>query len=483
MANLKARKSKDGRITSYQIRVFRGYDEYGRQKMTTETYKVDPELTDKQNRTKAEAMAIEFEEQCKQGFAPEKNLTFEQYSERFLKQKQEENTKHSTLAGYRRALLRINAGIGHLQLTKLKPDHIQQLYSQFRQEGIRGNSEKAICKVDLKQLLKQKKITKEELSKKAGVSLAVISSCYHQKNIMPDKAEAIAEILEIDVNDLFDFIKDDTPLSAKTIKEHQRIVYEILEQAYMDEKILRNPAQKVKREKVKKSEPQFFQPDEIKAIIEAAKNEPLDKRVMITLMAATGMRRGELIGLTWSYIDLENCCLDIEQTIMYRTGVGMYVGTPKTEKSQRKLLLPEPLVRLLKEYKEEWGKSKEKYGSLWHNKIMLPDEDSIKRAKNGEPPKLKAFPSDFLFYKTDSSKVGYPINPDSLTGWCNKFSERHGLPHVNPHAFRHTLVSVLSYNNIDTAAIAQIVGHSNIYTTVNISYGHTNQSSYITINL
>lgn len=472
MANIKARKSKDGKITSYQIRVFQRWDAYGKQIMYTCKYKIDPLLTDKQNRAKAEAMAIEFEAQCKQGFKPEKNLTFKQYSERFIDQKQNEGTKHSTLAGYRRALLRINAGIGDIPLTKLNSDHITQLYNQLRQEGIRGNSEKAVCKVALKQILKQKKITKEGLSKKADVSLAVISSCYHQKNIMPEKAEAIANVLEADVNELFDFIKDDTQLSAKTIREHQRIVYEILEKAYDEDKILKNPAKKVNLEKISKSEPQYFQPDEIKAIIAAADKEHLDKKVMIMLMAATGMRRGELVGLTWSAIDMDNCCLDIKQTIMYRTDVGMYISTPKTDKSKRKVLLPEHLIRLLKEYRKEWQKARETYGTLWNYKVKLPDEDSIKQATNGEVPKVKSYPSDFLFYKTENGKIGYPINPDSLTGWCNKFSQRHGLPHINPHAFRHTIISILSYNNIDTAAIAQMVGHSNTYTTQE-TYTHT----------
>ena len=481
MANIKARKSKDGRITSYQIRVFRGWDENGKQIMVTDTYKVDHRLTDKQNKDKAEAMAKELEAQCKQGFDPEKDLTFKQYAERFLEQKQKEQTKHSTLAGYRRALLRINAGIGHIPLVKLKPDHITQLYNQFRQEGIRGNSDKAICKVDLKQILKQKKITKEELSKKADVSLAVISSCYHQKNIMPDKAEAIANVLETDINELFDFIKDDASLSNKTIREHQRIVYEILEKANDEELILRNPAKKVKLEKVSKPEPQYYEPEEIKTIIAAAQNEPLDKRLMIMLMAATGMRRAELVGLTWSCINFEKKFLKVEKTIMYRSGVGMYVSTPKTARSARKILLPEPLVRLLEEYKEDWLKARETYGSLWNYEIKLPDENSIKHAQNGETPKLKSFPSDFLFYKTENEKIGYPIHPDSVTGWCNKFGERHNLPHVNPHAFRHTIVSVLSYNNIDTSAIAQMVGHSNTYTTQE-TYTHTFSEANIRAN-
>lgn len=202
-ANLKARKSKkDGRITSYQIRIFCGFDENGKQIMSNQTYKCDPSLTDKQNENAAQSMAYEFEKQYNQGYRPEKNLTFEEYSEKFIAQKQIDSKKHSTLEGYRRVLIRVNHVIGHIPLVKLNAEHIIELYNQLKQAGIRGDKEKAVCKADLKQILKDKKITKEELSKKAGVSLAVISSCYHQKNIMPDKAQAIADILETEATDL-----------------------------------------------------------------------------------------------------------------------------------------------------------------------------------------------------------------------------------------------------------------------------------------
>ncbi len=481
--NLKARVSKkSGKITSYQIRIYDGHDENGKQIMSCQKYTCDPELTDKQNEIAAQEMAHEFKRQHDQGYRPEKDLTFEEYSEKFIAQKQIDSKKHSTLEGYRRVLIRVNHVIGHIPLVKLNAEHIVELYNQLKQAGIRGDKEKAVCKADLKQILKDKKITKEELSKKAGVSLVVISSCCHQKNIMPDKAQAIVDILETEATDLFDFVVDDSSLSAKTVREHQRIVYEILEDAYDKGKIPKNPAKKIKLSKVEKPEPQYFQPEELKAILAAVKEEPLNIRVMITLLAATGMRRAELVGLTWSCIDLENSFLSIDRTIMYRVGVRMYVSTPKTEKSKRKVLLPKSVVELLKKYREEWQNTKETYGSMWNNEILLPDEAGIQYSRNGDAPKVKSYPSDFLFYKTTSGKVGYPIHPDSVNGWCQKVNQRHnGLPHINPHAFRHTVVSILSYNNIDTAAIAQLVGHSNTYTTVNNVKGHKNQSSYITI--
>ena len=45
-------------------------------------------------------------------------------------------------------------------------------------------------------------------------------------------------------------------------------------------------------------------------------------------------------------------------------------------------------------------------------------------------------PQGFVF----SQDNGRPMHPDSVTDWLKKFSKRHGLPHVNPHAFRHPYV-------------------------------------------
>lgn len=472
MANIKARKSKDGRITSYQIRVFKGRNVDGKQEMLTTTYKVDPNLTDKQNKEKAEALAVEFEEQCKRGYSPDNNMTFRQYAEKFLEQKQIDGLKFSTLAGYRRTLIRINHGIGNIPITKLTSDHITLLFNMLKNEGTRGKNEKAICKVELKKILAKNKVTKEYLAKEADVSLAVISSCYKKKAIMPDKAKAIAAVFDADPSEIFDFVKDNKPLSSKTIREHQMLVVEILEDACHNQKILSNPAKYIKLNKTAKPSPVFYQPDEVKEIMTALKNEPLDKQVMVTLMISTGMRRGEIAGLTWSNIDWEQSVIKIDKTVLHKTGVGTYISSPKTASSVRRILLPKGTARLLKKYHEEWLKQKESYGGLWNEEIYLPNEDSIKFAKNGERPKDNCYASDFLFCKAKGNQIGYPINPDTITGWCSDFGKKYGLPLINPHAFRHTAISILSYNNIDDATTAKIAGHSNTYITKD-TYTHS----------
>lgn len=45
--------------------------------------------------------------------------------------------------------------------------------------------------------------------------------------------------------------------------------------------------------------------------------------------------------------------------------------------------------------------------------------------------------NDFLFVRDNGDRIGDPMHPDSVTGYCDKFAERYGLKHINPHAFRH----------------------------------------------
>lgn len=63
------------------------------------------------------------------------------------------------------------------------------------------------------------------------------------------------------------------------------------------------------------------------------------------------------------------------------------------------------------------------------------------------------------------------MHPDSVTDWPSKFSKRHGLPHINPHAFRHTMASMLFFNSVDGVSISKRLGHAQVSTTANI-YAH-----------
>ena len=71
---------------------------------------------------------------------------------------------------------------------------------------------------------------------------------------------------------------------------------------------------------------------------------------------------------------------------------------------------------------------------------------------------------------------GAPMHPDSVTDYLKKLSRRYGLPHLNPHAFRHTMASMLYYNGVDSVSISKRLGHAQVSTTANI-YAHVIESA------
>ena len=74
---------------------------------------------------------------------------------------------------------------------------------------------------------------------------------------------------------------------------------------------------------------------------------------------------------------------------------------------------------------------------------------------------------DFVF----AQDTGLPMHPDSVTTWLARFSKRHELPHINPHAFRHTMASLLYFNGMDSVSISKRLGHAQVSTTADI-YAH-----------
>ncbi len=80
------------------------------------------------------------------------------------------------------------------------------------------------------------------------------------------------------------------------------------------------------------------------------------------------------------------------------------------------------------------------------------------------------------FYRNASGLLftqenGLPMCPESVTTWLNRFAKRHGLHHINPHKFRHTMASMLIYQRVDPVSVSKRLGHAQVSTTTDI-YAH-----------
>lgn len=231
-------------------------------------------------------------------------------------------------------------------------------------------------------------------------------------------------------------------LSVKTVLGLHRFISMVLEHAVKEGLIPFAASSRVELPKAEKKTPNYFQPEEIRKIMQAAEQEPIQWRTMLHLFIMTGCRRGEILGLKWPAVDFEKKQLHICNVVLYRRDIGIYEDTPKTEKSDRFIAIPDETMERLKEYRRWQLEERLRLGAYYENQ-------------------------DFVF----SQDNGRPLHPDSVTSWCAKFSKKHGLPHINPHAFRHSAASALYYGGMDSVSISQRLGHAQVSTTADI-YAH-----------
>ena len=220
------------------------------------------------------------------------------------------------------------------------------------------------------------------------------------------------------------------------------LISTVLEQAFKERLVIFNVARQAELPRAEKKEVNYFQPEQVEAIRNALENEQPKWKMLVHLFLITGARRGEILGLKWDKVEFDKNRIYICNNVLYAPDKGIYEDTPKTEKSKRYVTLPKETMNELKKYKQYQAQE---------------------YFKNGIPQNINGF----VFTQIDGS----PMHPDSVTDYLNKFSKKYDLPHINAHAFRHTMASMLYFNGVDSVSISKRLGHAQVSTTANI-YAH-----------
>ena len=448
MANIQERRNKDGKLISYSIRVHRGRGADGRQlKPWTATFDVSPTWAEKSARKKAEAFAATFEKECREGVTTDSRQKFAPYCDYVIDLKEKTGIKHSTIVRYKELTARIYPALGHMKLKDIRPDHLNSLYAQLAQPGAGAGNTHAMAKVDLAALLKEKRLTRLELSSVTGLSLKAVYATVKGERVGRKVAEAISTALGGSVEDFFSLNTKERTLSGKTIREYHRLIHTVLDQALKEGLVAVNVADRATPPKMEQKDVNYFQPEQVAAIREALELEPIKWRTLVHLLLITGARRGEILGLKWDKVDFASNQVYICNNVLYSADVGIYEDTPKTERSKRYVSLPKETMQLLKQYRAWQTRERLRLGEYYQDQGFVFAQDT-----------------------------GGPMHPDSVTTWLTRFSKRHGLPHVNAHAFRHTMASMLYFNGVDSVSISKRLGHAQVSTTANI-YAHVMEAA------
>lgn len=181
------------------------------------------------------------------------------------------------------------------------------------------------------------------------------------------------------------------------------------------------------------------------------------------LILETGLRTGELVGLTWDDIDFQNKTLTVRKTMEYRYGRGIWVaGPPKTISSYRTIPLTNRACAILKELYDARGSRKQS-----ENLTALSYIDRI----SGEERLLDMKNLVFLNFRT-----GMPTKNSSYDTHLYKLCDEAGIARFCMHALRHTYATRAIERGVDYKTLQQLLGHASFQTTMDTYVHVTNDS-------
>ena len=305
---------------------------------------------------------LEKRKNLKDGLFLDADLSLNHFLNRYLEDYAKHNLRPSTYQSYYNVITKhILPEMGNIQISKLRPDHLNNLYSKKREEGY----------------------------------------------------------------------------SPRTIQYIHGVLKRALNKAVKWGLIVSNPLNKADTPQDRKKEMKTWTADEVRTFLNQIEGH---RWQAIYILATVGMREGEILGLRWSDVDLENGNLKVVQTVQYIQGMGLVFGEPKTSKAKRLIILPEFVVEALKAHKIK--------------------QNELKKSKNWR--------GQGLVFTTN---IGTPISPRNLIRHFKGELEKAGLPDIRFHDLRHTVATLLLEKNIHPLVVSSLLGHSSVNLTLS-TYSH-----------
>ena len=182
-----------------------------------------------------------------------------------------------------------------------------------------------------------------------------------------------------------------------------------------------------------------FDSDEARRFIDAVSGERLE--ALYLLAVTLGLRRGEVLALKWTDVDLDAGVVHVRASLQ-RVNGSLQLSEPKTRKSRRQLPMLEFVAKALRLHRMRQFEARLLVGPEWRD-------------------------AGFVF----TSGIGTPVDPANLLDDFKRILKKAGLPSIRFHDLRHSAASMLLALNVHPRVVMELLGHSQISLTMN-TYSH-----------
>jgi len=277
----------------------------------------------------------------------------------------EHSVRPSTWNGYKRGLEQhVIPTIGHLQLQRLRADHLDQLYATLVTSGRRDGT--------------------------GG-------------------------------------------LAPKTVRSIHTTLHKALRDAQRKQLVTRNVAQAADPPKIRRREMRTWTNSQLRMFLDGMRDHPLYPAYV--LAATTGMRRGEVLGVRWSdlNVDAHPPRLSVTQTVL-SINYQITFGAPKTQRGRRSIALDPTTVRILDEHRQRQVEERTVLEGAYRDDLNL------------------------VFARAD----GTPIHPDYFSQTFDRAVARLALPKIRLHDLRHTHATLGLAAGIPAKVMSDRLGHATV---------------------